>query len=76
MSKTWPSPSQFSCHCPQSGRCGEINSAVFGSAPLFDAFRLGDPEGMLDLLDLRFTVYKVGSGKTNLLSEGSMSVHS
>lgn len=52
-----------------------MNSAVFGSAPLFAAFRLSDPERMLDLLDLRFTVYKVGSGKTNLLSEGSKSVH-
>lgn len=61
-------PSQVSCHCPQSGRCGEIDSDVFGSAPLFAAFGLGGPEGMLDLLDLRFTVYKVGSGQTSLLS--------
>ena len=73
MALTFP-VRRFSCHCPQSGRCGEINSAVFDSAPLFAAFKLGNPEGMLDLLDLRFIVFK--AGKTNLLSEGSKTVHS
>lgn len=48
--------------------CGEIDSDVFGSALLFAAFGLGDPEGMLDLLDLRFTVYNMGNGQTSLQS--------
>ena len=67
-------PSQVSCHCPQSSRCGEIDSDVFGSALLFAAFGLGDPEGMRDLLDLRFTVYNVGNGQTSLPSRKQLRV--
>lgn len=66
----------FFCHCPQSGRCGEINSAVFGSAPLFDTFRLGDLEGCLTCWILSSLSIKWAVVKPTCCPEGSMSVHS